>query len=96
MATEAKADYRPEGLAGRSQCGHIGDCGCEGISNCCFICPLPACRYDLPEGIRTLKIMQHRDRVLEMTQDGHSRREIAEDVGVTVRTISRIRELERC
>lgn len=70
------------------------DTGCD-VSPSCLVCPLPVCRYDLPYGIRAFKVVHHTLRVMELTREGHSRREIAQDVGVTVRTVSRIRELAR-
>lgn len=70
------------------------DTGCA-VAPSCFACPLPDCRYVAPKGRQSATFQLHSLRVIELTQDGKGRAEIAEDVGVTVRTVSRIRELAR-
>lgn len=57
--------------------------GCE-VSSSCFTCPLPVCRHDEP-GVK----------VAPFLRSGLTACEIAEQTGVSRRTVQRIRAIER-
>lgn len=69
---------------------HYRDTGCE-IAPRCLSCPLPLCRHDLPPK-RAGSLM--REMQLQVLLDnGHTNNEAAEAMGVSQRTIFRLKEL---
>lgn len=65
------------------------DDGCE-VHPQCLTCPLPRCRYDEPGGLRGM-LSAWRDRqVVELRSKGAAVEEIAEQFGVSRRTVFRI------
>ena len=64
------------------------DDGCD-IAPKCLECPLPQCRYDLPQGAYTLKIERRIGEARDLLAAGRSVDEVAEELGVSRRTIFR-------
>jgi len=65
------------------------DDGCN-ISESCFTCPLPRCRYEEPGGLRAL-LNEARDReILDLRSRGVSVEHIADRFGVSRRTVFRV------
>jgi len=73
---------RPERLDRR-------DDGCEEHGSC-LDCPLPACRYDLPQGTYTLRVAERGAEVLRLHGSGFSRQEIARRLGLKADTVGSI------
>ena len=67
------------------------DDGCS-ISESCFTCPLPRCRYEEPGGLRAV-LNELRDReILALKQDGMPVEELADRFQVSRRTVFRVLE----
>jgi hypothetical protein len=65
------------------------DDGCN-ISESCFSCPLPRCRYEEPGGLRAL-LNESRDReILQLRLKGMPVEELADRFGISRRTIFRV------
>lgn len=82
-----RAEAYPENVGYR-------DTGCAYAPRC-LECPFRVCRYDVGAGlgIRTL-LSEHRDReIREARARGESRTEIAQRLGVSVRTVDRVQAL---
>lgn len=68
------------------------DDGCD-IHDQCLTCPLPACRYEMPPGrARALSQAAALGRLLEL---GRTMDEAAEELGVSRRTVYRLRRIAR-
>ena len=80
-----------EDLPVNNPCGHIRDCGCEGVADCCFDCPLPRCRYDGPRLGRRFALNAPRNAELARRwAAGDSMEELIEHFQLGRRTIFRI------
>ena len=65
------------------------DDGCD-VSESCFNCPLPRCRYEEPGGLRAL-LNESRDReILQLRLKGMPVEELADRFGISRRTIFRV------
>jgi hypothetical protein len=65
------------------------DDGCD-ISESCFNCPLPRCRYEEPGGLRAL-LNESRDReIVQLRLKGMPVEELADRFGVSRRTVFRV------
>lgn len=65
------------------------DDGCD-ISESCFNCPLPRCRYEEPGGLRAL-LNESRDReIVQLRLKGMPVEELADRFGISRRTIFRV------
>lgn len=79
---------RPDGLPENTR---YRDGGCS-ISESCFTCPLPRCRYEEPGGLRAV-LNEHRDRqILSLRGEGVPVEELAVRFRVSRRTIFRVLE----
>ena len=67
------------------------DDGCY-VAPHCRDCPLPFCRFDLPNGVQTLKSVDNRSRVVSLHEAGGSVASIIEQTGLSMRTVYRILE----
>jgi ATP/maltotriose-dependent transcriptional regulator MalT len=65
------------------------DGGCEEHDSC-LVCPLPTCRYDLPQGIYGLRVAERGAEVMRLHGSGLSRQEIARRLGLKADTVSSI------
>ena len=69
---------------------HYHDDGCD-LHNSCLTCPLPACRYEMPPGrARALSQAAALGRLL---QSGITMDEAAAELGVSRRTVYRLRRM---
>lgn len=67
------------------------DDGCS-ISESCFTCPLPRCRYEEPGGLRAV-LNEHRDRqILSLRGEGVAVEDLAVRFRISRRTIFRVLE----
>ena len=68
---------------------HFRDTGCD-VAPACLRCPLPVCRYDAPaRGV--VRAADRRARVQELTVAGLTAVEIGRALGITQRSVLRIR-----
>jgi hypothetical protein len=63
--------------------------GCD-LHPHCLTCPLPACRYDMPYGVATLKAEVRDTRVRALRSAGYTAAAIAKETGIQVRSVWRI------
>jgi ATP/maltotriose-dependent transcriptional regulator MalT len=64
--------------------------GCDEHDGSCLDCPFPGCRYDLPQGIYTLRVAERGAEVLRLHGSGFSRQEIARRLGLKADTVGSI------
>lgn len=65
------------------------DDGCD-ISESCFDCPLPRCRYEEPGGLRAL-LNESRDReIIQLRLKGMPVEDLADRFGISRRTVFRV------
>ena len=64
--------------------------GCE-MHDDCLTCPLPECIYDRKRGLVDARTRQRHDRIRQMSEC-MSKRDVAEQLGITVRTVYRVLE----
>ena len=65
------------------------DDGCD-VSESCFNCPLPRCRYEEPGGLRAL-LNESRDReIVQLRLKGMPVEQLADRFGVSRRTVFRV------
>lgn len=74
----------------RSEFTHYQDTGCPDLAiPSCLSCPLPACRYSMqPKQAGSLVRMM---QVRALSREGLTRTEIGERMGLSARTVSRLR-----
>lgn len=77
------ADRLPEQM-------HYRDDGCK-IAPHCLECPLPACRYDLPP--KRAGALQRQAQLFELLNEGLTADQAAERLGVSRRTVFRLKVL---
>lgn len=65
------------------------DDGCD-ISESCFSCPLPRCRYEEPGGLRALLNEQRDQEILQLRMKGVPVDELADYFGISRRTVFRV------
>ena len=65
------------------------DDGCD-ISESCFTCPLPRCRYEEPGGLRALLNEQRDRQIIQLRLKGVPVDELADHFGVSRRTVFRV------
>lgn len=72
-------------------CGHPGPCGCKGVGECCFKCPLPRCRYDgVGNGVRTILNEARNAEIVRLRAQGVPIADLVADFQVGRRTIFHI------
>ena len=71
------------------------DDGCD-VSKSCLKCPLPQCKYDDPTGYRIFKQNQKDQESFKIVnEEGLSNQQAADRLGVTPRTMYRIKARAR-
>ena len=69
--------------------------GCKKYNDC-FTCPYPDCRADIRENNNGKQVMSQRHKaIIELANQGYKTKEIASKVGMTDRSVRRIRFLTR-
>ncbi|KKN68694.1 hypothetical protein LCGC14_0448850 [marine sediment metagenome] len=71
-------------------CGHNLGCGCAGISDCCFTCPLIICRFDKKGGVREIRNTSRNQEIVRMRRLGKTVNEISSHFELSKTAISRI------
>lgn len=66
------------------------DDGCD-IHRQCLTCPLPACRYEMPPG--RARALSQAASLARLLTDGHTMDEAATELGVSRRTVYRLRRI---
>lgn len=64
------------------------DNGCD-VYPSCLTCPLITCRYDYPQGLKTIRDQAHVDRAVELRGLGYEDKEIANLMQCSVRAVYR-------
>lgn len=67
------------------------DDGCS-ISESCFTCPLPRCRYEEPGGLRSVLNQMRDSEILALKRNGVPVEELADRFQVSRRTVFRVLE----
>ena len=65
------------------------DDGCD-ISESCFTCPLPRCRYEEPGGLRSLLNEQRDRQIIQLRLKGVAVDALADHFGISRRTVFRV------
>jgi hypothetical protein len=65
------------------------DDGCD-ISESCFTCPLPRCRYEEPGGLRSLLNEQRDRQIIQLRLKGVPVDALADHFGISRRTVFRV------
>lgn len=65
------------------------DDGCD-ISESCFTCPLPRCRYEEPGGLRSLLNEQRDQQIIQLRLKGVPVDALADHFGISRRTVFRV------
>lgn len=63
------------------------DTGCD-LSPSCLACPIERCRYDM--GVRIQQRLDHQQRVVELRRQGWTPDRVAQELGVSRRTVFRL------
>ena len=84
-----RKDALPEGLSARSECGHVGVCGCvhPRVAHCCFACPLVRCRYDEPGGVRAIRHETRNPQIVALYREGVDIDRLAERFKLSRRSV---------
>lgn len=65
------------------------DDGCD-VSESCFTCPLPRCRYEEPGGLRSLLNEQRDRQIIQLRLKGVPVDALADHFGISRRTVFRV------
>jgi hypothetical protein len=65
------------------------DDGCD-ISESCFTCPLPRCRYEEPGGLRSILNEQRDRQIIQLRMEGVPVDALADRFGISRRTVFRV------
>jgi len=65
------------------------DDGCD-ISESCFTCPLPKCRYEEPGGLRAILNEQRDRQIMQLRMKGVPVDALADHFGISRRTVFRV------
>lgn len=65
------------------------DDGCD-ISESCFTCPLPRCRYEEPGGLRSILNEQRDRQIIQLRMEGMPVDALANRFGISRRTVFRV------
>jgi len=71
-------------------CKH-DECGCE-VSKCCFNCPLPVCKDELPQGMRSVRTYMKDLRIVHLLDEGYTVERVVRLLRVGERTVYRAME----
>ena len=83
-----RADQYPEHLVGS---GNYRDTGCS-LAPSCLACPLPACRYDVPQNWEK---QERNVRIVARREAGATVTTIVAEFGVSLRTVARVMQKAR-
>ncbi len=95
MTTErmVRQDALPENIRFSTPCHHYNECGCE-VSSCCIECPLPVCKYELTNGMQSVRGILKTLRIKHLLAEGRSVDWIAQVLGISKRTVYRAQVAE--
>ncbi|KKL60649.1 hypothetical protein LCGC14_2203210 [marine sediment metagenome] len=71
-----------------TSCNHYNECGCE-VSACCLDCPLPVCKFEFKQGMKTVSATLKSLRISHFLDEGRSMAWIMQVMGVSRRTVYR-------
>jgi len=74
-------------------CNHYNECGCE-LSACCLDCPLPVCKYELVQGVKTVRDTQRRLAILHLLDEGRSVDWIVQVLGISESAVYRAQRVK--
>lgn len=78
---KAKNDFLPEFIEYR-------DSGCD-LAPSCLSCPFEVCRYDIKDGVRTLRLQAKYAGIIRLADSGKTKVQIAKETGNSLRTVDR-------
>ena len=91
IAKLTRKDAYVDQLGALAPCGHPGPCGCQGVGECCFKCPLPRCRYDgVGNGVITIRNEPRNAEIVRLRAAGVPVEDLVLDFQLGKRTIFRI------
>jgi len=70
------------------------DDGCEAAPRC-LACPLPRCRYEEPNGIRTVKVRERAADIRALEREGLTNDSVMARLGISRRTLYRTLKVTR-
>lgn len=73
----------------------VPDTGCAGVSNSCFQCPLPMCRYEHPDGLRGILVEARNAKMLQLFDQGASVQALAATFDLSKRAVYRAMQQKR-
>lgn len=68
---------------------YYADSGCD-VHPSCLRCPLPACRYDHPEGVNGVLREQRNAQIRDAINEGLTWMQVAERFGISPRQLARV------
>lgn len=74
---------------GEPEIPQVPDTGCAGVSNSCFTCPLPMCRYEHPDGLRGILVEARNTKLLQLFDQGASVHALAATFDLSKRVVYR-------
>ncbi|KKL56077.1 hypothetical protein LCGC14_2249020 [marine sediment metagenome] len=83
---KVRGDALPESIRLSTPCHHYNECGCE-VSSCCMDCPLPVCKLEFSQGMRTVRFTQRNLRIAHLRDEGRTVEWIAQVFGISERAI---------
>ena len=76
-----------------TSCNHYNECGCE-VSACCLDCPLPVCKYELAQGMKTVRDTQRHLAILHLLDEGRSVGWIVQVLGISESAVYRAQRVK--
>ena len=73
-----------------SSCGHELGCGCRGISDCCFRCPLEYCRFEVEGGLQAIQNTGRNKEIIQLHKQGQDTTVLSGQFNLSTTTIRRI------
>ena len=71
-------------------CGHNLGCGCQGVSNCCFTCPLEHCRFEVVGGLKAVLNIDRNREIVQLYSQGKSITNLSKQFNLSRKSIRRI------
>lgn len=88
LPEKVRSDALPDNLPFNTPCKHYSECGCE-VSACCLDCPLPVCKFELKQGMKTVRDIQRYLRIVHLLDEGRSVEWVMQVMGISRRTVFR-------
>lgn len=73
-----------------ASCGHNLGCGCDGVSECCFKCPLEYCRFEVIGGLKAIQNIDRNREIIQLYRQGQNTTILSRQFNLNKTTIRRI------